>query len=79
MIRLNFNVLEDGILEARVPNGCYAIFPTNNSCFAVNGHVNDTTIEVGNLPNLYEALDAANVHYNRRLLLEIQEQDAARS
>jgi hypothetical protein len=66
MKKLDFGFLQhDDLLEARVEdgNGFYQI-GANKAGFLVTAYLNSKCLEIGKFPDIYEALDAANQHYN---------------
>lgn len=62
---LDFRIAaHDGLLEARVPDGYYAILDYGRDGFTVSGYVNSACFDVGGYTDIYQALDAANKHYD---------------
>lgn len=66
MKRLDFGFLKyDDLLEARTDTGFYHLIPHKDD-FRVT--LNDGEYHlIGDFPNIYDALDAANKHYNESI------------
>jgi hypothetical protein len=62
---LDFKMLpHDGILEARIEHGYYHILEGDNGGFNVQFVIGHNYHHIGNFPDIYAALDAANKNYN---------------
>ncbi len=65
MKSLDFKFLpHDGILEARIEHGYYHILEGDEGGFNVQFVIGRNYHHVGNYPDIYAALDAANMNYN---------------
>jgi ribosomal protein L7/L12 len=70
---LKFNFMQgDGVLEARVENGCYSIYQAAETSgeFTVFAYVNCCSIDLGKHSDIYKALEVANEHWNSNIKLD---------
>lgn len=66
---LNFKIAPfDGMLEATTDGGYYNISDYGNTLH-VSGWVNGEGFDIGDFPDIYQALRAANAHYNKEEFL----------